>query len=255
MQIELTPLQATASTRTEIATEDMAVRHGVKAQLRQWFGKDAGFCCAQASLDLPIPRSERASVARAIPSRQAEFITGRWCSHRALEEFGTSAQTIPVGALGAPVWPQGVVGSITHESGICLAVVSSGSQFAGMGVDLFDTHRSTAMKEISHLILTEGELEASRLYDDEDAHFKLVFSAKESVVKAVSATFGRFIDLREIHLSIFADTFQARFNHSFCCVSGNWGKMGAFLLTSAVLEVETPSTAAEPILEKSRRTS
>ena len=34
-----------------------------------------------------------------------------------------------------PVWPSGVVGSITHTAGLCAAVVAESSRFAALGVD------------------------------------------------------------------------------------------------------------------------
>ena len=72
----------------------------------------------------PLEAPERAAVAGAVASRQREFAGGRTCARRALLRLGHAAQPIPVGACRAPVWPHGVVGSITHCSSFAAAAVA-----------------------------------------------------------------------------------------------------------------------------------
>src|SRR5690606_3948746 len=61
--------------------------------------------------------------ARGLAKRQSEFLAGRLCAREALACL-TQQRSIPaVGEDGAPQWPAGVVGSITHGAGLALAVV------------------------------------------------------------------------------------------------------------------------------------
>ena len=60
----------------------------------------------------------------------AEFATGRYCAHAALAALLWPADAgLPVLAdgRGAPVWPRGVVGSITHCTGWTGAVARGGA--------------------------------------------------------------------------------------------------------------------------------
>lgn len=75
---------------------------------------------------------ERALVAGSSTGRQAEFATGRHCARLALASLSPPFDRMPVLAdgRGAPVWPVGVVGSITHCPGWTGAVVARTPRFA-----------------------------------------------------------------------------------------------------------------------------
>jgi len=44
--------------------------------------------------------------------RLADFSTGRYCAIKALEQLGIQDAIIPIGEDRAPIWPEGIVGSI-----------------------------------------------------------------------------------------------------------------------------------------------
>ena len=67
---------------------------------------------------------EEAAIARAVPTRRREFATGRWCARRALHDLGLPPAPIIPGERGAPGWPPGVVGTITHCPGYRGAAVA-----------------------------------------------------------------------------------------------------------------------------------
>ncbi len=208
----------------------------IQAQLQHWLPEQSAACCTTASIDLPVPDIEKIIVANAVSSRQAEFIAGRWCAHLALEKIGSPAALILADKLYGPTWPVDVAGSITHESGICLAVVTRASSVKGIGVDLFDTRRKKDINEISHLILTKEEAVKRDTSEDSLLFTQLAFSAKEAVVKAISKKIGRFLDLREIQLSFDAEFFEASLKDFPDRICGRWAQIGSFLLTFAVLE-------------------
>ena len=67
--------------------------------------------------DLPDVRlfpAEEAVIADAVDRRRREFATARACARAALAKLGVPAAPIVPGSRGAPQWPPGVVGSITH---------------------------------------------------------------------------------------------------------------------------------------------
>ncbi|MEZ5215850.1 MAG: 4'-phosphopantetheinyl transferase superfamily protein [Ilumatobacteraceae bacterium] len=70
-------------------------------------------------------------------SRRADLAAGRAAAHHALAAIGISTNGIPRGAGGAPCWPPGVTGSITHtrEVAVALAAVPSEHGRVSVGID------------------------------------------------------------------------------------------------------------------------
>ncbi|WP_405845207.1 4'-phosphopantetheinyl transferase [Streptomyces platensis] len=62
-------------------------------------------------------------IALAVDKRRREFTTARSCAREALRRLGHPTVPIPRGRSGAPLWPAGVVGSITHCQGYRSAAV------------------------------------------------------------------------------------------------------------------------------------
>lgn len=124
---------------------------------------------------------ESLAVLRAVPRRRAEFAAGRLAARRAMAKLGAPATEIPAGPDRAPVWPQGIVGSISHSDGLCVAVVGFAHDVEALGVDIeADAPLDPAL--IPEICLSE-ELEtlpeAAR-----PAQARRVFSAKEAAYKA-----------------------------------------------------------------------
>lgn len=192
-----------------------------------------GFAAVGALADeaLPIPAADRVLVEKAVPRRRAEFVGGRWCAHQALQAVGLPALNLPPGQLGAPRWPAGALGSITHDAGHCLAVAGPASKLAGVGIDWCDDDCLGILVELADRVLAPFEREAFRRSRDPVRHLQRAFCAKEAVVKAVSATLGRFVELHEITIDSDCDTFVAR-------ISGYDG-----LLSGAHLSVRTHALA------------
>ena len=79
--------------------------------------------------------AEEAAIARAVAKRRSEFATGRACARAALAKLGLPPSPIVPGPRGAPQWPAGVAGSITHCAGYRAAAVAYLTDVAGIGLD------------------------------------------------------------------------------------------------------------------------
>lgn len=79
---------------------------------------------------------ERAQVAKAVAKRQREFLTGRAAARAALARLGVSADEVPIAANRTPIWPPGVVGSITHSASECLVAVARRADLRALGLDV-----------------------------------------------------------------------------------------------------------------------
>ena len=153
---------------------------------------------ALADESLPIPAADRARIDHAVPVRRAEFVAGRWCAYEALKAAALPATSLPAGPLGAPCWPCGAIGSITHDAGHCLAVAGPAAALAGIGVDWCDDSRLDALSGLAEQILAEVEQASCARALMPVRHLQRVFCAKEAVVKAASAAVGRYLELRDI---------------------------------------------------------
>lgn len=75
---------------------------------------------------------EIALIARAQPRRAAQFATARHCARCALAKL---PGPILKGASREPLWPNGIVGSITHCAGYHAAAVAQATDFCSLGID------------------------------------------------------------------------------------------------------------------------
>jgi 4'-phosphopantetheinyl transferase EntD len=172
--------------------------------------------CAEAFGDPPdavLYPEEEALVVRAAERRRREFTTGRHCAHRALAALGVAPVPILTGERGAPQWPSGVVGSITHCAGYRAAAVARARDAATIGLDAEPDQ--SLPDGVLELISSPGE--RARLRDLTAAEpgtcwDRLLFSAKESAYKAWFPLARRWLGFEDADISIHpADgTFEAR---------------------------------------------
>lgn len=148
---------------------------------------------------------ERAAVAAAALQRQREFATGRAAAREALAHLGIPPVALPVAASRAPVWPPGVVGSITHCRGYVAASVARAGDLAAIGID---AEPDTGLPDdVAALALSVDErqglrdLQARECAPSADLAC-VAFSAKEAVYKAWTAITGQFLDFHEVTLTL-----------------------------------------------------
>lgn len=130
-------------------------------------------------------RDELALIADAAPKRRREFAAGRVCARRAMADLGLPPQPITRSADRDPVWPDGVVGTITHCSGYRAAAVAHATQVRAIGIDA-EPH-APLPDGVLRLIATPHEINVLRglVSLRDDVHWdRLLFSAKEAVYKA-----------------------------------------------------------------------
>ena len=158
--------------------------------------------------DCPYP-SERAVTAGASGRRRCEFLAGRACAHAALRAIGGDGLPIGRGAMREPLWPSGVVGSISHAGGLAGAVVAPAGAAWGVGLDI-EVVGPPLDAAVERLVLSPAELsgtDGARRPDPERA--KIAFAAKECVYKCL---FPRTRWPLELHdAAIEVDTDRCRY--------------------------------------------
>jgi 4'-phosphopantetheinyl transferase EntD len=148
---------------------------------------------------------------RAILPRLREFAAGRHAARLAMRNIGLPAAAIPHGPDRAPVWPAGVIGSITHTATACLAVsMRIGSQ-RGIGVDL---EPSLPLPPTLWDTVLLPQEHASVLQVD-DHHRGLValrlFCAKEAIFKAHYPLTRALVGFEVMAVSLIGATFTGVF--------------------------------------------
>jgi 4'-phosphopantetheinyl transferase EntD len=79
--------------------------------------------------------AETKYLGKSVPKRAQEFAAGRVCARLVLAEFGIRDFPIEMAEDRQPIWPESVVGSITHTAGFCAAAVAEKAQVAAIGMD------------------------------------------------------------------------------------------------------------------------
>ncbi len=152
--------------------------------------------------DLPPlhPAEEKLLGPRTAPRRRQAFTLGRVAARRALRQLGYGSLPILQGNNHEPLWPTGIVGSITHADGHALAAVGRAESCGGIGLDL--EHHARWFPELSDQIAFGPEEEWLGALPPE-AHAMAVlelFSAKETVYKAFFPRVQRYFGFEAVRL-------------------------------------------------------
>ncbi|MFO0605155.1 MAG: 4'-phosphopantetheinyl transferase superfamily protein [Polyangiales bacterium] len=128
--------------------------------------------------------------------RRIEALAGRLCAREALRALGSPHADAPIAADAsrAPVWPPGVVGSITHTQGFASAAVAHAGELRALGIDSEERFTLDRARRLDGHLAHPGEvarLTREGALDEADAA-TVVFSAKESVFKCLHPSVRRY---------------------------------------------------------------
>ncbi|MEU2776252.1 4'-phosphopantetheinyl transferase superfamily protein [Streptomyces sp. NPDC007162] len=128
---------------------------------------------------------ERTALGAVGEARRSEYTTVRHCARRALGELGLAPAPLVAGVRGAPRWPEGVVGSMTHCAGYRAAATAHRSDVRALGIDA-EPHAPLPDGVLEYIALPQEAAEIARLARrTPQVHWdRLLFCAKEAVYKA-----------------------------------------------------------------------
>jgi 4'-phosphopantetheinyl transferase EntD len=156
---------------------------------------------------------EMAVIANAVEGRQREFATVRLCARRAMSRLGLPPMALVPGQRGAPRWPDGVVGSMTHCDSYRAAAVARAHDLVSIGIDA-EPNRPLPDGVLDVISLRQERKWVSSLLkrEPEVRWDRLVFSAKESVFKAWYPLTHRALEFDQalIEVAQDSDRFSAR---------------------------------------------
>lgn len=182
---------------------------------------------------------EETALGRVVPRRRAEFTTARWCARQALSSLGHGDAPILRGPTREPLWPKGIVGSMTHCEGYRGAAVASGDLVISLGIDA-EPDQPVPDGVLGVAALPEERVVVAGLLADDPvvAWDRLLFSAKESVYKAWFPMTGRWLGFEDAHVTLGDGVFTARIliDSPLPAFEGRWVAGGGLIVTSVVVQ-------------------
>jgi 4'-phosphopantetheinyl transferase EntD len=151
-------------------------------------------------------------VAEASQKRRREFTGVRVCARLALARAGIRPAPVIPGPSGAPQWPAGMVGSMTHCDGYRGAAVGRAETFAAIGIDA-EPHDVLPAGVLAR-VACESErraLAGLRAQAPEICWDRILFSAKETVFKAWSPMTGRQLGFADAEVDLEPDSTSGVF--------------------------------------------
>jgi 4'-phosphopantetheinyl transferase EntD len=181
---------------------------------------------------------EAAVLTRAVDKRRREFTTSRACARKALGQLGLPPAPIVPGERGAPIWPAGIVGSMTHCDGYRAAAVASQDKVLTIGIDA--EPNAPLPEGVFDIIASGPEKAMLRELPPGPSWDRLLFSAKESVYKAWYPLARIFLDFDQAQITFdpAGRTFAARVlvPGPVQRFAGRWSAERGLVLTAIAIE-------------------
>ncbi|HTK65606.1 MAG TPA: 4'-phosphopantetheinyl transferase superfamily protein [Pseudonocardia sp.] len=206
---------------------------------------------------------ERAAIAHALASRRDDYLGVRDCARTALAALGFAPVPIGTGPKREPIWPEGIVGSLTHCAGYRAAAVARSRRMRSVGIDA-EPHERLPAGVLETVGLPE-EVRAIAALDRSDprTHWdRVLFCAKEAVYKAWYPLTGEWLgfeeasvsiettghDLRRHHGSLHGGRFSARLlrpgptvdDAPLTCFDGRWTVASGLIATVVLVPAAAP---------------
>ncbi len=185
-------------------------------------------------LPAPLFPAEESAVAKAVPTRRSEYAAVRACARIALRRLGVPVEAVPTGPGRAPVWPQGIVGSMTHCEGYRAAAVASAEDWSGLGIDA--EVWAPLPPEVVEMVMSLSERSALGAVDPAVCPDRVLFSAKESVYKVWYPMTSSWLGFEDVEVMLGDGTFVARIGPAGLgtdVLHGRWA-VGEGLIVTAV---------------------
>lgn len=171
-------------------------RHVSYHSLRHGDDAPALLCNSETPSRLP-PALRRAS-----PKRQRDFFAGRWCAEEALRNLGAGSTHVAMAGDRTPIWPDGVVGSITHSGDFAAAAVAWAADVAAVGIDSEKIIDLGAARDIAAVCMAGEEALFTPADGCSFCEFcTMVFSAKEAVYKCLFPLTRKFLEFSDVRIT------------------------------------------------------
>jgi 4'-phosphopantetheinyl transferase EntD len=114
-----------------------------------------------------------------------------------LAKIGLPRCALPRGNGGAPIWPAGIVGSMSHDSRVAVAAVARRRDVSALGIDIEPAE--ILPSDLLELVATAQE--RTEIHND-PCRGRLLFAAKEAVYKAVYPLDHTFLEYHDVQIDL-----------------------------------------------------
>ena len=164
-----------------------------------------------AMWEAPSDPKEAQCVARAIDKRKREFAAGRACARIALAKLGIRDFSLLSNAEDrTPIWPSGIVGSISHTAGCCGVAASRLGEVRGVGYDVEES--KPLDRRVLQDICTPREIDRLSEFAHDPVQewsdldwAKVVFSAKESFYKCYYPANRYYLGFHDVEIDLLPE--------------------------------------------------
>ncbi len=189
-----------------------------------------------------IYQEEKYYIENAIEKRQSEFKAGRVFVKKALNKFGIYDYPVLMGDNRAPIWPNRIVGSISHTREYCGVAVGFKSQFQTIGLDIEIIQN--VEKKLWKYFCTKQELSwlENIHFSEQQKMAAIVFSAKECLYKFQNPINNEWFGFKDVLILINKriGKFKVKFiNHYIdneTCLTGKFLSENGYVATGLFLE-------------------
>ena len=149
------------------------------------------------SFGIPFPTM----LIHAVAKRRSEYLAGRYLAKLALEKFAVLGFDVSADENRCPIWPPSLVGSISHTDSVALCAVAHRSAFSALGIDVENWISDGKQSDLEGQIANWVEIDQLReLGLSRECCLTMVFSAKESIFKALYPWARRYFDFTAARL-------------------------------------------------------
>lgn len=147
---------------------------------------------------------------RAVASVRRASGAARIVARTLLAKLGASPESeLPRSPSGAPQWPPGFVGSLSHDPQFAVAAVARAHAILGVGIDIEPP--LPLPEELLDMIATPGE--RGQLKGDL-LSARLLFCVKEAVYKATHPIDGMFLEHHDVEVRLTSSVAFTKSGHS-----------------------------------------
>ena len=148
---------------------------------------------------------ERPAFAQSVVKVRRASGAARTVARELLSPLGYPACPLPKESSGPPVWPPGIVGSLSHDARFALAAVALRRDFGGVGIDVEPAE--PLPPDLLAIVATPRERQS---LDADPYGGRLLFVAKEAVYKAVFPLDRTFLEHHDVEVDIAGQTARIR---------------------------------------------
>lgn len=152
-----------------------------------------------------ISKREAASIVDVVPKRRREFATARALAREGFERFfGLHDFNLLNDKNRAPIWPQGIAGSLSHSSTRAWVALVDAT-YGTIGID--GENRGKLERKLWRLTLCDEEIAYLETLDPsvQERRALVIFSAKEALYKAQFPWTHKFVDFKTVQIRLEED--------------------------------------------------